>query len=169
MKQTIFAVTALLFTSLALNAQVVTKVIKLEGKLTSQYQGNRGNGTNPEESVSNLTDGNVSTKYFVTYKTALWVQYEAKAAVVVNQYAISSANDVQGRDPKSWVLKSSKDGITWVDLDVRNDQVFPTRKTERTFNVENKTAYTFYRLDVKSNNGDISGTQFSEWSLMDSK
>lgn len=164
MKQTIFAVATLLFTGLALNAQVVTKVIKPEGNLTSQYQGN-----NPKESLSNSTDGDVSTKYYVSKKTAFWLQYEAKAAVVVNQYAIASANDVPDRDPKSWILKASKDGITWVDLDVQNDQVFPTRKTERTFNVANKTAYTFYRLDVISNNGGISGTQFSEWSLMNSK
>jgi hypothetical protein len=52
---------------------------------------------------------------------------------------------------------------------VQNDQVFPTRKTERTFNVANKTAYKYYRLDVISNNGGTTGTQLSEWSLMNLK
>jgi hypothetical protein len=164
MKKITFAVATLLFTAMALNAQVVTKVIKPEGTLTAQFP-----GTNSKESVTNLTDGDVSTKYFVSRKTALWVQYEAPSAVVVNQYAIASANDMPDRDPKSWILKASKDGITWVDMDVQKDQAFPTRKTERTFTVANKTAYKFYRLDVLSNNGGISGTQLSEWSLMNSK
>lgn len=164
MKKITFAVATLLFTAMALNAQVATKVIKLEGTITAQFT-----ETNPKESVTNLTDGDVSTKYFVSQKTALWIQYEAPTAMVVNQYTIASGNDRPDRDPKNWILKASKDGITWVDMDVQNDQVFPARKTERTFNVANKTAYKFYRLDVTSNNGGVSGTQFSEWSLMNSK
>jgi hypothetical protein len=151
-------IAALLFASIAVNAQKVSKVIQPEGTLTTQYVDGDG---------SKLVDGNVNTKWGVR-QTALWIQYEAPTAVVVNQYMIASANDVPARDPKGWVLKASQDGNTWVDLDVQKDQTFPDRLTERTFKVDNKLAFKFYRLDILNNAGHPM-TQLSEWSLLNAK
>lgn len=158
MKKNVLTIAAILFASLAVNAQKVTKIIQPEGTLTAQY---------PGDDVNKLADGNVNTKWGLK-KTALWIQYTAPTAVVVNQYMIASANDVPARDPKEWVLRASTDGNTWVDLDVQKDQTFPTRLTERTFNVANKVAYKFYRLDILSNSGNAM-TQLSEWSLLNLK
>lgn len=158
MKKKIITVAAILFAALAVNGQNVTKVIQPEGKLTAQYEG---------DDLNKLVDGNLKTKWGLK-RSALWIQYEAPKAVVVNEYMIASANDVPNRDPKEWILKASKDGITWVDLDVQKDQTFSDRFTERTFKVANKTAYKFYRLDILSNAGERM-TQLSEWSLLNSK
>ncbi len=158
MKTKIITVVAVLLVSIAVNAQKVTKIIQPEGTLTTQYE---------DGDVQKLTDGNVNTKWGVK-KTALWIQYEAPTAVVVNQYMIASANDVPARDPKEWVLKASQDGKKWVDLDLQKDQTFPDRFTERTFKMENKMAYKYYRLEILSNSGNAI-TQLSEWSLLNSK
>jgi len=158
MKTKIFTVAVVLFASIVVNGQKLTKIIQPEGTLTSQYD---------DGDVKKLTDGNVNTKWGVR-QTALWFQYEAPAAVVVNRYMIASANDVPARDPKEWVLKASQDGNTWVDLDIQKNQTFPDRLTERTFKLENKIAYKYYRLDILSNAGHPM-TQLSEWSLLNSK
>jgi len=158
MKKQFFTVAAIVLASLAVYGQKATKVIQPEGMLTAQYV---------DGDINKLADGNVNTKWGVR-QTSLWLQYEAPAAVVVNQYVIASANDVPARDPKEWVLKASQDGITWVDLDMKKDQTFPERLTERTFKVANKIAYKFYRLDILNNAGHPL-TQLSEWSLLNSK
>ena len=160
MKKNFIVIATLLFSAMVVNGQVTTKVMKPEGKITSQYR-----PYNPKQSLIELIDGSVETKYYQAGKNALWVQYESLEPVVVNQYIIGSAGDMPDRDPKNWTLKASTDAVTWVDLDIQKDQIFPTRKTERTFKFTNKIAYKFYRLDISSNNGGTTGTQMSEWSL----
>ncbi|MEI6751873.1 MAG: discoidin domain-containing protein [Paludibacter sp.] len=160
MKTRTIAIAVLLFSGAMIYGQQVTKITKPDGKITSQYQ-----PSNPKQSLTELIDGNLNTKYYQIYKTALWVQYECAEPAVVNQYIIASGGDMPDRDPKDWTLKASVDGVKWDDLDVQKDQLFPTRKTERIFKITNKNAYKFYRLDITANNGGSSGIQMAEWSL----
>ncbi len=51
-----------------------------------------------------------------------------------------------------------------VDLDTRTDEDFPQRFQPRTFDVENETAYGWYRLDVTANSGDAE-IQLAELSI----
>ncbi|MCU6339582.1 discoidin domain-containing protein, partial [Enterobacter quasiroggenkampii] len=59
---------------------------------------------------------------WLTYNTPAWLQYEFTSAKIVNSYSITTAEDEPGRDPKSWVLKGSNDGIVWDDLDTQLNQ-----------------------------------------------
>lgn len=117
-----------------------------------------------EEDVDKLFDNNKHTKYCYGFSSNLWVQYQSPEPVVVNQYAISSANDVPERDPRNWKLLGSADGKKWVKLDSQAKESFEERMQTRVYSFENTTPYTYYRLHITANNGD-QATQLSEWRL----
>lgn len=132
------------------------------GIITAQFT----NTSKPSENYPSLIDNSATTKYYMSGKKALWVQYESKVPVVVVKYTLTSGNDVPERDPKDWLLLGSNDGASWDTLDSRSGELFASRRLKRSFILDsNTTLYTYYRLDIKANNGHT-GTQFSEWELI---
>lgn len=119
----------------------------------------------PNEDAENLIDGDSNTKWLAFEPTAT-IDLEMEEAVVATRYALTSANDFAGRDPKSWKLQGSTDGTTWTDLDTQADQEFPDRFTPMDYRFENETAYQHYRLDITANAGDDL-TQLAEIQLFD--
>ncbi|MGH3762477.1 ThuA domain-containing protein [Actinophytocola sp.] len=117
----------------------------------------------PNETKEKLADGLENTKW-LAFEPAGWIAYELEEPAVVTKYALTSANDFAGRDPKNWTLQGSQDGTDWVDLDSRSDEEFPERFQRREFEVDNDTAYAHYRLDITENAGEPL-TQLAEWSL----
>lgn len=133
------------------------------GVLTAQFVSNR-----PLENFPNIIDNDINTKYYQNGKKALWVQYRSTVPAIVTRYTITSANDVEERDPKDWTLLGSNNGSTWTTLDSRTEEDFPTRLLTRTFEISNTQAYTYYRLNILSN-GNNNNTQFAEWELWQRK
>ena len=117
----------------------------------------------PNETKERLVDGNVNTKW-LTFSPTGWVQVKLSEPIKVVDYALSSANDAPGRDPKDWTLQGSADGLAWTDLDTRKGQVFDGRFKTNEYPVANTTAYLYYRLNITLNNGD-GLTQLAEWQL----
>jgi len=91
------------------------------GTITAQY-----NDSPVAEGIANLMDGKATTKY-LTHHNTCWVKWKGTNALKAVSYAITSANDVPGRDPKSWTLQGSPDGTTWKQLDARSGQTFTSR------------------------------------------
>ncbi|MFD2023937.1 ThuA domain-containing protein [Promicromonospora aerolata] len=119
----------------------------------------------PNEDAENLIDGDSNTKWLAFEPTAT-INLEMAEPVVASRYALTSANDFAGRDPKNWTLAGSTDGETWTDLDTQTDQEFPDRYTAMDYRFENETAYQHYRLDITANAGD-GLTQLAEIQLFD--
>jgi hypothetical protein len=72
-------------------------------------------------------------------------------ARVLLGYALTSANDDPGRDPRNWrLLGSNDDGTNWSLLDQRRDELFSRRFERRVFAVTNRTAYPLYRLEIQA-------------------
>lgn len=96
-----------------------------------------------------------------------WLQYDLGSFVrqTVRRYAITSANDFPGRDPKDWQFLASNDGANWTALDIQTNQIFTYRYQTITYPLANTNAYRYYRLDVVTNNGENS-TQLSELALL---
>ena len=117
-----------------------------------------------EEDADKLFDNNKNTKYCYGFSSNLWIQYQSPEPVIVNQYALSSANDVPARDPRNWKLLGSVDGKKWVKLDSQAKESFEERMETKVYSFGNTTPYTYYRLHITSNNGD-QATQLSEWRL----
>ena len=107
----------------------------------------------PNETKEKLTDGDANTKWLVRTPTA-WVAYELSAPKKITGYALTSANDSAGRDPKDWTLQGSADGQSWTDLDRRTGQTFPERYQTRRFDIAAPQEFTRYRLNVTANSGE---------------
>ncbi|WP_370948726.1 ThuA domain-containing protein [Amycolatopsis sp. cg5] len=107
----------------------------------------------PNETKEKLADNNENTKWLAFQSTG-WAAYKMAAPVAVSSYALVSANDAPGRDPKNWTLQGSNDGSAWTDLDTRTNEVFGERFQTRTFTFTNTTVYSNYRLNITANSGE---------------
>ncbi len=123
------------------------------------------------EGANKAFDGLPSTKWFnADAGTNGWLQlqYGGGAAWALTQYSLTSANDMQGRDPKDWQLQASNDGSTWTTLDTRSGETFAARFQTKTYIPQSgptTTAYRYYRLNVTANAGNPTGLQLAEFTL----
>ncbi|HEU5471069.1 MAG TPA: ThuA domain-containing protein [Actinophytocola sp.] len=107
----------------------------------------------PNETKDKVFDGNDQTKWLVRTRTG-WVAGQLAAPLAVNGYALTSANDAAGRDPKDWALQGSDDGQTWTDLDTQTNQTFTERFQTKRYDMANTQAYRHYRLNITANAGE---------------
>lgn len=121
----------------------------------------------PGEKFVKVHDGNVLTKFLTPFNAnngKVWMQWTSKDPVVSNVYTLTSANDAQGRDPKSWKLEGSMDGINFVTLDTQQDQIFESRFQTKIYDFDNKIAWKHYRITILTNRGDWL-FQLAEWTM----
>jgi hypothetical protein len=66
-----------------------------------------------------------------------------------------TSSNTANRDPRSWTLLGSNDGMDWVELDKRSGEVFNWRRYTRPFNIDESKQgrYRYYRLDVTETSG----------------
>ncbi|GGO80084.1 GH92 family glycosyl hydrolase [Wenjunlia tyrosinilytica] len=139
----------------------------IPGNVTDKVTDVRANGEYEAsgEVKENLVDGEVSSKWLVFENTG-WVEFDLEDPVAVVRYALSSANDEPGRDPRDWKLQGSKDGKDWTTLDTREGQSFEERFQTKEYSFDNSTAYQHYRLEITRNAGDgilqLAEVQFSD-------
>ena len=70
------------------------------------------------------------------------------------RYALSSANDVPARDPRTWTLEGSADGQAWLTLDQRRaEPVFPGRNETRQYALAQPVSARFFRFTFTPNPG----------------
>lgn len=122
---------------------------------------------NVNESLGNLFDYRADTKYFVNSTATPQFGYSFGSGLtpVGLSYTLTSANDSPGRDPRSWVLEGSNDGLVWDILDERQDVEFTARFQSLAFDVMNPGAYSDYRLTILENNGATNEFQLADWSM----
>ena len=119
------------------------------GAISAQY-----NDSPSSEGINNLIDNNTSSK-FLTFNASVYVEYQASKAYVVSRYTLTSANDAEERDPKSWMLQGSNDGLNFTTIDTRNNEDFTSRHQTKVYTFSNSASYQFYRLDLTNNSGAI--------------
>ncbi|MEY7972184.1 ThuA domain-containing protein [Saccharomonospora xinjiangensis] len=117
----------------------------------------------PNETAAHAVDGKDNTKW-LAFDDSAGLSVELAEPTAVSHYALVSANDFPGRDPKDWVLQGSGDGQTWTDLDTRSGEDFPDRFQPKQYRFDNETAYAHYRLNITANDGE-SATQLAEFEL----
>jgi F5/8 type C domain len=127
----------------------------IPGNQTDKVVAVRASGENSGagEVKENLVDGSAQTKWLVFAPTG-WVEFELSEPVTVVHYALTSANDAAGRDPRDWTLSGSNDGSRWTELDRQTGQDFPERFYTKEYRFTNTTAYRHYRLEVTQNQGE---------------
>ena len=121
-----------------------------------------------EESEAKLIDNTDGSKYCAAIGSGdeVWLRYNSTQKAVLSSYALCSANDAHGRDPKAWRLEGSNDGENWTVLDTRSNQTFPDYKQKRTYEVSTSEAFGLFRL-VVTQRYDAASTifQLAEWQL----
>src|SRR3954447_7432636 len=122
-----------------------------------------GENTGAGEIATNAADGDKFTKWLVFEPTG-WVAYQTPAPVVIRKYALTSANDADGRDPQNWTVAGSNDGTTWTTLDTRTGESFANRFQTKEYAFSNETAYKFFKLDITLNHGE-NIVQLADWYL----
>jgi predicted alpha-1,2-mannosidase len=127
----------------------------IPGNVTDRVVAVRASGENEDggEVKENLVDGSDQSKWLVFEPTA-WVELELADPVKVVRYALTSANDAEGRDPRDWTLQGSDDGTSWTTLDTRTNEDFSARFQTKEYSFSNDVAYRHYRLDITANHGD---------------
>lgn len=148
--------------TLSNNQKITVEPVKINlmtipGTVSDQHNTSGGEG------ILMLVDGNPGTKYLCGTKTT-WMMWKMDREFIANTYELTSANDADGRDPKSWVVEGSNDGNNWTTLDEQSNILFTTRFQKKTFTFSNATPYSHYRLRVTENNG-ASIFQLAEWTL----
>jgi hypothetical protein len=97
------------------------------------------------EGAGNAFDGNTGTKYLNFDKKNAGVTVKLSQGRVVQKFTLTTANDFEGRDPTSYKLYGSNDGVNWVlikqDTVSLSDQRFWTSPEIQTGNT---TAYVYY-------------------------
>ncbi|MBB4222952.1 GH92 family glycosyl hydrolase [Variovorax guangxiensis] len=100
--------------------------------------------------LANVYDRNSDTAWQSTSANA-WIEADAAAgqpACVPKIYTLTSGTQDAGQDPRSWKLKASKDGVTWVTLDERSNESFTWRQQTRPFALKAGTeSYSKYRIE----------------------
>ena len=133
------------------------------------------------ESFYNLFDNNTSSKWCQGKNGAgtdgnplWWVVFKTSSPIAVSGYTFTTANDANGRDPKSWTLYGSnsesqpgKVDDSWEVIDSKTDQSYTTdRFTDVHFDVDNSTtAYKYFKLEITKVRDNGSMTQISEFKL----
>ncbi|GAA0467861.1 GH92 family glycosyl hydrolase [Streptomyces sp. NPDC046215] len=137
----------------------------IPGGVSDKVTAVRASGENagPGEGKENLVDGEHTTKW-LTFAQSAWVEFELSEPVKAVRYALTSANDAPGRDPRDWTLQGSPDGRDWTTLDARKGEVFEKRFQTREFSFANTTSFRHYRLDIARNGGEAI-TQLAEAQL----
>lgn len=126
-----------------------------------------GGGPNGVEGSNNAIDGDSKTKFLLggwNSTSSVSLTFQLVTPTVAGAYTITSANDESPRDPSDWSLQGSLDGVIWVYLDTKTNQVFEDRQQQKVFRFANRIAYTFYRLNITRNNG-ADGMQFADWTV----
>jgi hypothetical protein len=126
-------------------------------------------GSRISETAVKAIDNKVQTKWYTLQtRGTIWFQFQFcnNAAHAVNSYAITSANDMPLRDPRSLKLFGSNDGNNFTLLDSRDNVSFGSRFQMLTFDFSNSAQYNYYRFEFVANTGN-DGVQLSEIKLFE--
>ncbi len=99
------------------------------------------------EGAVNAFDNNPNTKYLNFDKKNAGVTIKLNQGRVVTGFTLTTANDFSGRDPTSYKLYGSNDGVTWALIQDGSLSLSETRFwTSPTITVTNTTAYAYYYI-----------------------
>ena len=116
------------------------------------------------EGAANAFDGNVGTKYLNFDKQNAGVTVKLSQGRVVQKFTITTANDAVERDPASYKLYGSNDGVNWTLLSEGPLSLSDNRFTvSGEIAVANTNAYIYYFIkfpSIKNNSGN--SVQISE-------
>ncbi len=113
--------------------------------------------------VDDLFDGvfettDQGTNKYGTNQPSFTVEWAMDGQYYLDAYAVVTASDAQSypdRNPQSWTIEGSQDGVNWQILHrVENANLPAMNYTSYTYTFPNDTAYRYYRWNVESTVGN---------------
>ena len=137
------------------NQVVVGSIQDITTGLANSAYTQVGTGSPGNEQVHNAFDDNQNTKYLNYTGAGAGVIINSGAEKVVTSLDFKTANDDHNRDPESYTLYGSSDGVTFTDIISTGDLTPPAgRKTDYdTVTFSNSTSYQYYKLIFDTNEG----------------
>jgi hypothetical protein len=83
--------------------------------------------------------------------TSGWIQYQFTSPIIIGQYTLTT-DSYPTYMPKNWTFEGSVDGVNYTVLDTQTNIAFATNE-KKVFSIPNTTFYSYYRLNITSNNG----------------
>lgn len=119
------------------------------------FSGGTPGGNPVNEEPPRALDNTVTSKWLAFEPSGTYYGFRFAGGVrrTVNAYTLTSANDEPNRDPYSWTLSGSNDGVNYTIIDTRTAQTFASRFETRLYQFSNPTAYEYYRFDMKTRYG----------------
>jgi hypothetical protein len=116
------------------------------------------NNSPSNETAVNAFDGNAGTKYLNFDKQNAGVTVRLSQGRVVQKFTITTANDAVERDPASYKLYGSNDGVNWTLIKEGPLTLSDSRfSVSSEITVDNTTAYVYYFIkfpSIKNNSGN---------------
>lgn len=136
-----------------------------------------GYGNPRDEGYENAFDDNNTTQWLSwgcdsshAAFCPVWIQFEFDFSKRITSYTLTTGDDKESRDPKTWKLQASNDGSNWTDIDTVEDGALPSaRRQLTTFTCDSPPAegveYLFYRLYVTAKKGTSVHDCGNHWCL----
>ena len=108
------------------------------------------------ENVENLFDNDKSTQWTGYFESTIEIEYafSNRRREWFNTYSLTSASSQPERDPLSWRLEGSEDGLAWDRLDYQSNVIFAKRGQTLSFNLaSNRRSYNKVRLTIMAVRG----------------
>lgn len=113
----------------------------------------------PNEGIAKLIDGRTDTKWYSSaglswgynHPFPIWFLLEHREQITIDYYQLTSANDVENRDPRSWKLYGSNDNKNFTLLDSQTNVTFSRRHETKTFKLPEAVSYRYYKLEILEN------------------
>jgi len=100
-------------------------------RITNTITASNPGGFNPtNETPSKAVDNNTSTKWLDFNKRP--IVFDLGAPVSVGAYSYVTANDASGRDPVSWTVELSTNGVDWFIADTKENRSITNARTNET-------------------------------------
>ena len=110
------------------------------------------------QKLTNITDGNPSTKFCDSNMAAFTFRYDMSAEKYVDSFTFTNAADAAsypGRIPQQFIIKGSTDGSNWVTVCNVNDssKTWSANSASYTTKFSNPGYYRYFQVYVKSRRG----------------
>ena len=83
-----------------------------------------------------------------------WIRLAYSRHKKITRYELQTGEGVE-RSPKAWQFQGSNDGVKWIDLDERRNQVDWRLNEKRIYDIQNPSDYKYYRFIFTEGNDPI--------------
>lgn len=119
---------------------------------------------NAGQGKEKLLDGVKTSKWTINTQAG-WAQYQYAVSLRMQTYSLTIPAGNTNNNPKNWTLQGSNNGSSWTTIHTVTNNTWTEDYETQTFTITSPGFYSYYRLDITANIGNVASTQLAEWSI----